>query len=145
MVRPPLDLVLVLGPARVSSFTTPLRCEDLDDGKSRLILEPFRYHAGTLDSDEIYVIPAGFITDGASIPRLLWPILGHPWGRPGKAAVLHDFLYRSGFPGMTRARADGLFLEAMAVLEIPEVRRRIIYLGVRVGGWVPWNRYRRIA
>ena len=37
-----------------------------DDGRYELVA---RYHE----------VPAGFVTDGASIPRLLWRVLGHPF------------------------------------------------------------------
>lgn len=36
-------------------------------------------------------IPAGHISDGATVPRILWPVI-HPWGRWTHAAILHDYL-----------------------------------------------------
>ena len=38
------------------------------------------------------VIPKGFITDFASVPRWLWSILP-PHGKMANAAILHDYLY----------------------------------------------------
>ncbi len=41
-----------------------------------------------------FVVPAGTRTDGASIPRFLWRVCGHPLMAPRVyAAVLHDWLY----------------------------------------------------
>ena len=41
-----------------------------------------------------FVVPAGTRTDGASIPRFLWRICGHPLQAPRVyAALLHDWLY----------------------------------------------------
>lgn len=41
------------------------------------------------------VVPAGFVTDGASVPRPLWPLFP-PTGRYFAAAVVHDWLLSNG-------------------------------------------------
>jgi hypothetical protein len=77
-------------------------------------------------------IPAGFITDFASIPKILWNILP-PTAGYGKAAVIHDGLYRT--MGLaTRKQADDVLMEAMVVLGVDWLTRQAIYWGVRVGG-----------
>ncbi len=41
-----------------------------------------------------FVVPAGTSTDGASIPRFLWRVCGHPLESPRLyAALLHDWIY----------------------------------------------------
>ena len=46
-----------------------------------------------------FVVPAGTRTDGASIPRFLWRLCGHPLMAPRVyAALLHDWLYDRGEP-----------------------------------------------
>ena len=41
-----------------------------------------------------FVVPAGTRTDGASIPRFLWRVCGHPLQAPRLyAALLHDWIY----------------------------------------------------
>jgi len=87
-----------------------------------------------------HVIPAGFVTDGASVPRGLWNLFP-PFGRYNKAALLHDWLYQFG--AMTRAQADWVFLEAMKELGVGFLTRWAMYSGVRAGGWVAWNGYAR--
>ena len=47
-------------------------------------------------------------------------------------AVIHDYLYLKG--ELSRDVADQVLLEAMELTEISWVKRRLIYLGVRVGG-----------
>ncbi|MDD3814444.1 MAG: DUF1353 domain-containing protein [Desulfocapsaceae bacterium] len=42
------------------------------------------------------IVPKGFITDGASIPRLLWWIIS-PFGPLLEGAILHDFGYQHGY------------------------------------------------
>ena len=124
----------------MSSFTTDLELSPLDDGYSWKLLSPFRYRIGEMDSDEIITVPKGFVTDFASIPRMLWVVLP-PWGTYGKACVLHDYLYFSGI--YDRNRCDDIFLESMGVLDVSWVKRRIMYRGVRTGGWVAWRKHRR--
>jgi hypothetical protein len=98
------------------------------DGKDWLVERDFVYVAGNGDR---YLIPKGFITDFASIPRIFWSILP-PTGDYGPAAVLHDFLYRTGV--VSRARADDLFFEAMGVLGVASWKRYTIWYGVHVLG-----------
>ena len=91
-------------------------------------------------------VPAGFVTDFASIPRPLWGLLP-PTGGYGKAAVLHDWMYQSGQwtpsgPPCERGDADGVLKEAMEDLGISRLVRWTIWSGVRSGGWVSWKRYR---
>ncbi|HIE98682.1 MAG TPA: DUF1353 domain-containing protein, partial [Fuerstia sp.] len=39
------------------------------------------------------VVPAGFVSDGASIPRLFWAIIGPPIGSSHLLpAIVHDYL-----------------------------------------------------
>ncbi len=87
-------------------------------------------------------VPAGFETDFASVPRVLWNIIP-PLGQHGLAAVLHDYLYATGIS--SRAEADAIFLESMRQLGVRFTRRYAMYLGVRLGGWLPWRRYRQQA
>lgn len=91
-------------------------------------------------------VPAGFVTDGASIPRLLWSLVGHPLGEYHPAAIVHDALYdgTAPLPNLDNPRrvADQILLAACADLGVSWVKRRTLYIGVRVGGWLPWRRYR---
>lgn len=124
-----------------SSFTRPLRTEKITEGINRgkfLLLERFEYHIGSKNSEEIIIVPAGFISDGATIPPILWPIIGHPMANYAQGAFLHDILYRDKV--YSRKRCDEIFLESMVVLEIALWKRKIIYWGLRVGGWYSWNK-----
>lgn len=92
----------------------------------------------------VIIIPAGYKTDLASVPR----IPGIYWRVGGKAvlpAIVHDWLYECGEPGLTRKAADEVFLEAMADENDPDwwTTRRVMYRAVRLFGWRGWNRYRR--
>lgn len=95
------------------------------------LTERFRYLS--TEHGEIEV-PAGFLTDGASVPRIFWTVFS-PFGDYFSAAVIHDFLYTAGNRRFDRATVDRIFLAAMKDAGVPFVRRRLIYRAVRVGGW----------
>ena len=81
--------------------------------------------------------PEDFVTDFASIPRILWSIVPR-WGLYGWAAVIHDFLYWD--QRMTRREADDVFRHAMITSAVPAWRRIVIYRAVRLFGSVAWRR-----
>jgi hypothetical protein len=84
-----------------------------------------------------YIVPRGFITDLASIPRLLRALFDIN-GQSRAPAVLHDFLYCMHYT--TRAEADALFLEALEAAGVGWATRWSMYLGVRSGGWIYWSK-----
>lgn len=93
------------------------------------LLRDFRYFS----SFGIVLVPKGFLTDGASIPRVFWPLLG-PHGDYFRAAVVHDFLYSPRNDEFSRAEADLIFREAMYNTGVPWCRREVIYAAVRLFG-----------
>lgn len=85
----------------------------------------------------VIVIPRGFVTDLASIPRVLYVAIPVN-GRHRRAAILHDWLYEK--QPMDREQCDQLFLEAMEDCGVGWLLRQAMYAGVRIGGWLPWGR-----
>lgn len=90
---------------------------------------------------ERFVVPAGFITDFASVPRILWWIFP-PYGEFTKAAVLHDYLYETG--QVPRWDADGLFRRVMRELRTRPTRRWFMWGGVRTLGWLAYQKKKEI-
>lgn len=79
-------------------------------------------------------IARGYCSDGASIPRVLWRIVGHPWqGRAEPAAWVHDILYQSR--AVPRHVADVAFRRLLRANGIGPVKAWAMYRGVRLGGW----------
>jgi len=116
----------------MSSFTTPLEVESLQETGKWKLTEPFEYVVGSIeDPKDIIKIPAGFITDFASTPRFLWSIFP-PFGKYGKASVVHDFLYSKYI--YSRKQCDEIFLEAMGVLKVPKWKKYLMYYAVRLFG-----------
>ena len=85
-------------------------------------------------------ISAGMTTDGATIPRIAWRLVGHPLQVPLLGPALgHDALYAAEL--VSREEADRWFLEAMKKAGINWVKRNTIWSAVRIGGWAVWNKH----
>lgn len=85
------------------------------------------------------VVPAGFSTDFASIPRFFHRLLPKN-GAYDAAAVVHDYLYATG--EVPKDIADMIFLEAMTVLNVPVWRREAMYQAVDKFGFAAWSDHR---
>lgn len=109
-------------------FDSKLIVEKLDDGRNWKVVRSFKY---TTKNGEVIIVPKGFITDFASIPRGLWNIYP-PTGGYGHAAVIHDYLYRE--TDWEREKCDKIFLEAMESSGVNWINRHIIYRTVRLFG-----------
>ena len=88
-----------------------------------------------------HVIPKGFKSDLASVPRFFWRLIA-PHECSLEAALAHDWVYRKGL-GYTRLGADLMLQDLMQQYGVPRWRRVLAYRGVRLGAWITWNRYRR--
>lgn len=115
---------------QMSQFTTPLRVELIDDYLFRTT-DGFVYIVGSLSGSEKIEVQAGFETDFASIPRLLWSVLP-PHGKYAKAAVLHDWMYANAY--RDKAYADKIFHEAMVVLGVSTFKAKLMYNAVKIFG-----------
>lgn len=117
----------------ISPFPDPLEFREAGHRNGSMLLQlthRFRFFSslGTVSA------PAGFVTDGASIPRVFWNILS-PFGDYFGAAVIHDFLYSPHNTEFSRDEADSIFLEGMNAKGVPFLRRAVIYSAVRAFGW----------
>ena len=126
-----------------------------------------------LENGLVAIVPAGFETDLASIPRFLWPIFS-PMGDFRMASILHDFGYQYGyllsptisqvynrqsikfrkehkefglytpvFVGKDRKFFDELFRYVTIKATGAKVKANVAYFGLRMFGWIAWNKYRR--
>ena len=97
-----------------------------------------------------YIIPKGFIFDGASIPRVLWPILS-PTGVLMIPGLLHDFGYKydcmitiDGLvedPG--KVWLDKLFRDVGKEVNGLFSIDGVAYWALRGFGYVAWLKHRR--
>lgn len=114
-----------------AQFLTSLKAERVGD--NWVLLAQLRYQSDVAKG--IIVVPKGFATDFASVPRLpfTYMLAGDTAHAP---SVVHDFLYRNHVG--TRRIADAVFLEAMKVAGEPRWRRWLMWSAVRLGGWSTW-------
>ena len=124
----------------MTGFTTYLNLRAMPDPGEWALISPLRY---TMRMGYEIVVPAGFITDLASIPRAFRGVFSVN-GRSRMAAVLHDWLYCSqssgARPRFSRAECDAIFYEALAACDVGLIERNAMWLGVRAGGWLYWGR-----
>jgi hypothetical protein len=83
---------------------------------------------------ERFVVPAGFRTDFASVPRVVTWLVPR-FGAYTLAAILHDWLCSEGIRSgtVTSRDADGIFRRVMRESGVPVLRRWLMWAGVRWG------------
>jgi hypothetical protein len=107
-------------------FKSNLIVQELPGGKKQLTL-PLIYQEG----EEAFIVPVGFTTDYASIPRV--PLIYLVFeGTANYAATLHDFLYSS--KEVSRVRADNIFLNASIGEGTPKWKAYCMFYAVRLCG-----------
>lgn len=75
-------------------------------------------------------VPAGFVTDFASVPRL--PLVYDLVGDCAHAsAVVHDYLHRGFMSNVSHAAAAHVFKEAMKAEGTPAWRRWLMWMATR--------------
>ena len=103
------------------------------DGKSITLLEDiwFDYQGRHIR------IPAGYRSDGASVPRVFWPMLSADVDPVTmEPSVIHDFLYDQHIG--TRLEADRYYLAQLILRGYPLWKCSLTYIGVRAGGISHW-------
>ncbi len=85
-------------------------------------------------------VPAGFIYNGASIPRLGQFVLGvSRYGAQVRgAAIVHDFHYR--YHSRTRKQADQIFRWMLRANGIGSVKAALMYRTLRLFGGIAWRK-----
>lgn len=87
-----------------------------------------------------YTVETGFVTDGASIPRFLWRLCGHPMSTKRlPAAVFHDWLYDHPLT-FTRADADAIYRDGLIALGFSRFKANLEYYALRLFGGSHYNK-----
>lgn len=117
----------------IPGFESPLETRWLDDQRIQL-MAPLVYRSALPGlSDPHFIVPTGFVSDFASVPRwiplafLLVGDIAH-W-----AAVLHDWTY-SIEAHCVRDFGDALLYEAACAQGVDPWRAWLLWSGVRAGG-----------
>lgn len=81
------------------------------------------------------VVPAGFVTDFASIPAPFTPMFAKD--AHDLPALVHDFLYWT--QSCSRSQADKVLLRALREVGVPDVKSEAIYWSVHLAGMFAWK------
>lgn len=107
---------------------------DNKDSRLMRLEEDFIY----IDNKAIkWIAPKGSISDGASIPRQLWSIMGAPLsGRYRRAAVLHDVYCKNQL--VPHEQVHKMFHEAMLDDGVSPTKAQLMYFAVKTFGpkWI---------
>ena len=90
--------------------------------------------------DDVYALDIlkGYEFDGASIPRLLWRVCGHPMEIPRLAAALaHDWLYSAHLTD--RATADAIYRAICRQMGLGAFRTAVEHRALRMFGGSAWS------
>ena len=125
-----------------AAFPLPLDVRNFSDGSRDhyALLSPFVF----VDKDQTYIIPAGFRTDFASIPRLAQGFMDNS-NRLAFPSIPHDWLYATrgfvgpGIPRASRSRADHVLYRACLANGVSAAEAEIVFDAVRVGGQSAWE------
>ncbi|MFT7526453.1 MAG: hypothetical protein ACI9LY_001600 [Arenicella sp.] len=83
------------------------------------------------------VVPLGFVSDGASVPKVFWPLGLVPYGVHGRATVVHDYMY--WFQQCSRKQTDNIMLIALKESGVSFIKRFILTVGVKWFGGFAWR------
>lgn len=100
------------------------------DGRSMRVVQPYAYVDG---QGRRWAVPPGAVVDGASIPRVLWTIVGGPFeGAYRNASVVHDWF--CAVRTETSSATHRMFFEAMLTSHVSSWYAKLLYYGVSLGG-----------
>ena len=100
-----------------------------------------------------YVIPAGFIFDGASIPKFLHTFLS-PVGVLLIGGLVHDYAYKysalkpkgkkDAVLLLDQKKSDQIFRDINIEINGFYFMNYLAYWSLRVGGFMAWNKHRKV-
>lgn len=133
-----LCLALPIGSVDAQAVIRSTPLINFPDGVNYMLFRDLTYDIGTRTGLRI-VVPRGFVTDFASVPRALHSVIG-PTGRYTNAAIVHDYLY--WIQTCSRGQSDNLMAIAMREAGVSALQEWNIYNAVRLGGQSAWDNNR---
>lgn len=117
----------------MKQFNGEVVLEELDKGYWKL-QDNFSY-----ENDCINVtVKSGFTTDGASIPKIFWSIIGNPLENDLlKPAIIHDGLYT--LMKISRLECDKMLKDMLLFNGVSKIKAFFIYYAVRLFGGSHWK------
>ncbi|AHK11759.1 hypothetical protein S144_45 [Shewanella sp. phage 1/44] len=114
---------------RIVFVDTPLLVAMPFSGKYALSRDlELKYAMG--DYTETVIIPTGFLTDGASIPKIAWSLIGTPFEpRFITAAIVHDYMCDNNWDVDVMSDIFKLLLQLSNVpSDVADLMYRAVYL-----------------
>lgn len=118
-----------------SEFKTDCDLRIVDDGWL-VINQNIVYYSALLDTE--VVVPVGFFTDLASVPKPMRVIVPVANAKNRPAAIVHDYLCDEAVQlvyGINQMNADAVFREALAVCKVNPVGQWAMWAPVRLFQW----------
>tara|TARA_R110000751_G_scaffold304196_1_gene419460 strand:+ start:644 stop:1015 length:372 start_codon:yes stop_codon:yes gene_type:complete len=113
------------------TFLDDIIVKPLANGKDWELQYEVRY---ALPNGRVIYIPASFITDFASIPWFFRRLFQPATGKHRRAAVVHDWIFRTSTEDFTFEECNAIFDLIMVEDEVPKWKRTAMYQAVRFGG-----------
>lgn len=117
-------------------FITPIHLMRLPDKQGEFVVTQNLVYLSKEVNMGIVVRP-GYITNGASTPRIVWSFIDPFSGKYLAPAILHDSLYEAQI--FSRERADAVFREAMLSCGVGKIQTEAMYRSVRWFGQSFWE------
>lgn len=116
---------------KIDSLDISIHQED-ENGNVYTLKQPLIY--------EDLIVPVGFESDGASVPRFFWRFVFPPGDVHAlRAAFLHDYVYRKHPKGWTKEKADKMFRKVMIEDGCTKHQANKAYIGVMLFGFAAWK------
>lgn len=113
------------------------------------VINPLHYRHYTLTpplpngyqprASQLIVVPAGYLSDLASVPRLARRLVdaNHPTTR--RPAVLHDYIYTDQTQRFTKGQADRIFYDCLLEEGTAKPLAWLMWKAVQLGGRGNWS------
>lgn len=85
---------------------------------------------------QIFIIPAGYYSDFASVPRVFWSVIP-PQGKSAPASIVHDYMYENQITD--RLLTDFFFFRNL-LQAVPEWQAVTMFSIVRAFGKKRWQK-----
>ncbi len=107
-------------------FLDELVLKGINDGRYFQLINKFRY----LDPAGItWIVPVNERVNGASIPPILWSLVGGPWsGKYRRASVIHDYFFRT--KKYASESVHRVFYDAMLTGGVSTIKAKLMYYAV---------------
>ncbi|MHB0817717.1 DUF1353 domain-containing protein [Stutzerimonas stutzeri] len=117
-------------------FESHLELRHVPGSERWKVVTPLQYR--TADG-RLVIVPVGYRTDLASVPRLAWRIVPRDHVQARRPAVVHDFIYTHLPHRFTKREADKIFHAALLEEGMSKALAWLMHLAVRIGGRGNWS------